>query len=70
MSDTDLTKTTTQKTKKMSDTDLTKNTTQKTKKMGDTDLTKKTPQKTNLVFCGVFLVRSVLLIFSVFCVVF
>jgi hypothetical protein len=35
MSDTDLTKNTTQKTKKMSDTDLTKNTTQKTKKMSD-----------------------------------
>jgi hypothetical protein len=41
MSDTDLTKNTTQKTKKMSDTDLTKNTTQETKKMSDTDLTHK-----------------------------
>ena len=40
MSNTDLTKNTTQKTKKMSNTDPTKNTTQKAKKMNNTDLTK------------------------------
>jgi hypothetical protein len=46
MSNTDPTKTTTQKTKKMSNTDPTKNTTQKTKKMSNTDPTKNTTQKT------------------------
>ena len=39
MSNTDPTKTTTQKTKKMSNTDPTKNTTQKTEKMSNTDPT-------------------------------
>jgi hypothetical protein len=42
----DLTKNTTQKTKKMSNMDLTKNTTQKTKKMSNMDPTKNTTQKT------------------------
>ena len=40
MSNTDPTKNTTQKAKKMSNTDLTKNITQKAKKMNNTDLTK------------------------------
>ncbi len=41
MSNTEPTKNTTQKTKKMSNTEPTKNTTQKTKKMSNTDPTKK-----------------------------
>jgi hypothetical protein len=46
MTNTDPTKNTTQKTKKMTNTDLTKNTTQKTKKMANTDPTKNTTQQT------------------------
>jgi hypothetical protein len=46
MSNTDPTKNTTQKTKKMSNTDPTKNTTQKTTKMSNMDPTKNTTQKT------------------------
>jgi hypothetical protein len=58
----------------MSNTDSTKNTTQKTKKMRNTDPTKNTKQKTkkmiNIDPVLYFLVGSVLIIFLVFCVVF
>jgi energy-coupling factor transporter transmembrane protein EcfT len=75
MSNTDSTKNTTQKTKKMSNTDPTKNTTQKTKKMNNTFsflccVFGESVLLIFLVFCVVFLVGSMLLIFLVFCVVF
>jgi hypothetical protein len=46
MSNTNLAKNTTQKTKRMSNTNLAKNTTQKTKRMSSTNLAKNTTQKT------------------------
>jgi hypothetical protein len=46
LNNTDFTKTTTQKTKRLNNTDSTKTTTQKTKRLNNTDSTKTTTQKT------------------------